>query len=242
MPRVFMILLAAVLLMGNSYSERALELSDQGKGAEAFAVLKEGAAMGDRDAITGLASFHDEGRFVAQDRAEAARLYRQAADAGHPYAQWRLGELIDLELTPGTIDEAIRLLNASADQGFPAALVSLGNIYATGHHVPKDFSKAHYYYDLAARAGFYRGFYELGALYANGDGIPADRERGCAYRFVSFIVRYGGEPSRSDVEKFLAPCLSSMDEGAWKRIVGISEEIVLEYRPPLPGVPAAEKP
>lgn len=242
MARIFMALLAAVLLMGNTYRDQAVELLKRGKDAEAFAMLKEGAATGDRDAITGLASLYDEGRFVAQDRAEAARLYRQAADLGHPYAQWRLGELIDLELTPGTLDEAIRLLNASADQGFPAALVSLGNIYATGHHVPKDFSKAHHYYDLAARAGFYRGFYELGALYANGDGVPVNRERGCAYRFLSLMVRYNGEPSRSDVREFLAPCLSSMDEGAWKRIMGISEEIFLKYRPPLPGVPAAEKP
>lgn len=84
MARIFMALLAAVLLMGNTYRDQAVELLDRNKDAEALALLKEGAAKGDAAAIDGLAWMYETGRVVVRDTAEAARLYRVAAEAGKP--------------------------------------------------------------------------------------------------------------------------------------------------------------
>ena len=141
MARIFMALLAAVLLMGNTYRDQAAELLDRNKDAEALALLKDGAAKGDATAIDGLAWMYETGRVVVRDTAEAARLYRLAAEAGEAHAQWRLGVMIDMGEAPGTAEEAVRLLTASADQGYSNAMASLAVMYAVGNGVPQDFAQ-----------------------------------------------------------------------------------------------------
>ncbi len=225
MSRVFMILLAAVMLMGNTYRDRAGELLDRGKDAQAFALLKEGADKGDIVAIDSLAWMYEVGRAVAQNPAEAARLYRIAANAGEAHAQWRLGVMIDTGETSGTAQEAIRLLTASADQGYADAMASLAVMYASGHGVPQDFAKTHYYYDMAARRGASHAIQGLGLLYANGEGVAVDLERACAYWLVA------AARANTRAEELLQFCAESMDDAAGRRIVAMAATIEQEYDP-----------
>lgn len=55
--------------------------------------LKKGAALGDPAAQMNLGYLYDQGLGVAQNRSEAARWYRLAADQGEPRAQYSLADL-----------------------------------------------------------------------------------------------------------------------------------------------------
>ena len=225
MARIFMALLAAALLMGNSYRDQAAELLDRNKDAEALALLKEGTDKADATAVAGLAWMYETGLAVVRDTAEAARLYQLAAEAGDAYAQWRLDVMIDMGEISGTPEEAIHLLKASADQGFSNAMASLAVIYAAGQIVPQDFAQTHYYYDLAARQGNSHAIQGLGLLYANGEGVAVDRERACAYWLVA------AARANTRAEELLQLCMESMDDAAGQRIMAMAATIEQEYDP-----------
>lgn len=124
-----------------------------------------------------------------------------------------------------TPEEAIRLLKASADQGFSNAMASLAVIYAAGQIVPQDFAQTHYYYDLAARRGNSHAIQGLGLLYANGEGVPVDRERACAYWLVA------AARANTRAEELLQFCMESMESAAGERILAMAATIEQEYDP-----------
>ena len=98
-----------------------------------------------------LAQLQDRGRGAPADPAEAARLYRAAADAGHLGAQVNLGRLyrdgrgVDRDDT-----EAVRWYRRAAEQGQPVAQFNLAQMYASGDGVQQDDVAAHMWYSVAA--------------------------------------------------------------------------------------------
>ena len=87
---------------------------------------------------------------MPQDPKQAAYWYRQAADKGHPEAQFNLGRLY----ATGTgvkrdEEQAARWVSASAAQGYAPAQADLGARYAAGNGVAKDDQRAYFWLTLA---------------------------------------------------------------------------------------------
>ena len=91
---------------------------------------------------------------VARDGVEAVKWYRKAADQGHTWAQFRLGQMHDNgEDIPENDAEAVTWYRRVAEQGGVAAQFRPGLMYADGEGVPKDNVKAYAWYNIAAAQG-----------------------------------------------------------------------------------------
>jgi TPR repeat protein len=94
------------------------------------------------------------GEGVAKDRAEAARLYRLAADQGNAMAQYSLGLMYSSgEGVAKDEAEAARLFRLAADQGDAVGQYLLGKMYVEGKGVAKDLGEAARLFRLAADQG-----------------------------------------------------------------------------------------
>jgi TPR repeat protein len=91
---------------------------------------------------------------VAQDDAEAARLFRLAAEQGHAGAQMSLGYMFNNgQGVAQDTAEAIRWYRLAAEQGDADAQYNLGNMFENGLGVAKDTAEAIRWYRLAAEQG-----------------------------------------------------------------------------------------
>ena len=98
-----------------------------------------------------LAQLYDAGRGVSEDNAEAARLYRSAAEHGHVGAQVNLGRMYrDGRGVARDDSEAVRWYRQAADEGHPFAQYNLGRMYEEGDGVVQDDVAAHMWYGVAA--------------------------------------------------------------------------------------------
>ena len=98
-----------------------------------------------------LAQLHDRGRGVPADPAEAARLYRAAAEQGHTGAQVNLGRLYrDGRGVERDDAEAVRWYRRAAERGQPIAQFNLAQMYAAGDGVQQDDVAAYVWYSIAA--------------------------------------------------------------------------------------------
>ncbi|KAJ1627094.1 hypothetical protein T492DRAFT_877329, partial [Pavlovales sp. CCMP2436] len=145
-------------------------------GAMDVTALRRKADQGDAEAQHILGGHHYRGQDVPLDYAEAARLYRRAADQGHLGAQFELG-LLYRDGT-GDDDDAARLYRRAAEQGNPIAQYCLGNCYAAGKGVLQDDREAARLFGLAAEQG-----------YAQARGVPQDDAK--AARFYRLAAEQG---------------------------------------------------
>lgn len=76
--------------------------------------------------------------------------------------------------TAGDYATALKEWQPLADQGAPHAQYNLGLLYARGHGLPQDFTKAAEFYRKAAEQGIVEAQYNLGVLYGNGQGVVKD--------------------------------------------------------------------
>ena len=98
-----------------------------------------------------LAQLHDRGRGVPADPAEAARLYRAAAEQRHMGAQVNLGRLYrDGRGVDRDDAEAVRWYRLAAERGQPIAQFNLAQMYAAGDGVEQDDVAAYLWYSVAA--------------------------------------------------------------------------------------------
>jgi hypothetical protein len=153
--------------------------------------LSRAAADGDSASQFELGLRYDRGRGVAQDAAEAMRLFTMAADAGNPAAQMALAtrylQGIGVQRNPS---EGLRLLLKAAEGGDANAQSSLGMIYVTGRLVPLDYSEGVKWLRKAAAHGNPAGLTGLGQCYEIGAGVATDFVE--AYRLYTLaITKYG---------------------------------------------------
>ena len=96
--------------------------------------LQQSAELGYAPAIHELAVHYDSGELVQRDIEQAAQLFKQAAEKGHPHSQWIHG----LDLLYGrngiTKDEklGLRYIQESAAVKFEGALETLAEFYEKG--------------------------------------------------------------------------------------------------------------
>jgi TPR repeat protein len=130
---------------------------------------------GDASALTNLALQYEEGEGMPKNEAEAARLYRQAADLGNRQAILNLGGLYhDGRGVAQDYAEAARLYQKAADLGDPQAMTNLGVIYAHGEGVPKNGPEAVRWYQKAVEAGHPAGMAFLALAYEKGEIVSRD--------------------------------------------------------------------
>jgi hypothetical protein len=142
-----------------------------------------------------LGVFYEEGDGIAKDSAEAARLYRLAADLGHVKAQCNLGAFF----TRGhgvTHDDtqAAKWFRLAAEQGDARAQFNLGTCYANGSGVDEDYAEAARLYRLSATQGFKDAQWNFAVFCTNGLGVTIDNEE--AYMWYSLAAEQGHEKAQ----------------------------------------------
>ncbi|MEZ0262400.1 MAG: tetratricopeptide repeat protein [Alphaproteobacteria bacterium] len=116
--------------------------------------LLAAAEKGNADAQRDAAEMYLEGITVKRDVDASVKWLTRAANGGDAYAQLLLGMRYDHGTDGVAWDDAkaAAWYRKSAAQGFPAAQFALGQQYALGQGVKRDYVQAHKWYSLAAAA------------------------------------------------------------------------------------------
>ena len=111
-------------------------------------------------------------RATKQQKLEAMKWYRSAAEAGHRAAQAALGGIFIDEDSPFyDVAEGFRWMIRAAEQGHRGVQYFLGVHFATGEMVEADPKRALYWYGKAAAAGDAEAQYNIGMMYWSGEGV-----------------------------------------------------------------------
>ena len=127
-----------------------------------LAIARESQEAGSCLGQTVVAWFFQFGVCVAQDYAEAARLYHLAAVQGHARAQMILGNLFrDGQGVAQDSAEAVRLYKLAAAQGDAEGQANLGYMFFQGSGTAKNYAEAVRLLRLAAAQGHARAQFSL---------------------------------------------------------------------------------
>lgn len=99
-------------------------------------------------------------------------------------------------LRAGDYDTAFRELSTEAEQGYPSAMIGLGQLYENGWGVELNGEQAAQWYREAALKGDARAMYNLGILYAKGHVVDKDLVQGVAWLGAAkdHEIREAGDP------------------------------------------------
>ena len=141
---------------------------------EKLAELQAAAASGDTVANYKLGQAYLYGLGgTPRNPSLAAHSFANAADRGHPWAQYRLAQmLLEGQGVGRDSQRATTLTLAAANGGQPQAACNVGIMYLFGNGMPKDTTEAARWFTLAAENGVAEAQYNLGLLYYRGDGVP----------------------------------------------------------------------
>ena len=121
-------------------------------------------------------------RVSDDDPAEAARLFRLAADQGLPAARSHLGRCyLEGRGVDQDAREAVNLWQLAADAGDATAQSSLAYLLFIGQVVARDQVRAAKYWTRAAKQEEVSAMYLLGTCYANGTGVKKDLDEASAW-------------------------------------------------------------
>ncbi|EGB02852.1 hypothetical protein AURANDRAFT_14748, partial [Aureococcus anophagefferens] len=134
--------------LGNAYRHGLLGLVKSDK--KTAKIYRRAVELGDVRSMVSLGRMYEHGEGVKLDKKKAERLYRAAADRGHPDAQCNLAFLLDSE---EKYEEAFPYYALSADQGYTRAEHNLGCCYTLGKGTEVDLGKARYWFERAAAKG-----------------------------------------------------------------------------------------
>lgn len=119
-----------------------------------YKLMLSDAEEGDADAQYDLGMMYIDGRGVAQDSAEAVKLYRMSAEQGYVVAQNMLGALYqDGIRVAQDYAEAAKWYRRAAEQGHGPSQYSLGEMYKNELGVTQDFVTVHMWFNIAAASG-----------------------------------------------------------------------------------------
>jgi hypothetical protein len=134
--------------------QRADNLYDQGRYAEAFSLYQGLAEQGSPAAQNLLGLMYNDGQGVAQDYNQAVVWYHKAADQGFSVAQYDLGNMYANGRGVAKDEaQAVAWYRKAAEQGFAMAQGNLGFMYYYGKGVTQDYNQAVYWYRKAAEQG-----------------------------------------------------------------------------------------
>lgn len=156
-----------------------------------------GRSLDPEDAHRKGLKYEEEGRV-----AEAAKLFRQAAEAGHSGAQFNLGLLL-YEGGGGlgkNLKEAVSWWMKAARQGHSGAGFTLGVCYSEGSGVNKDPQAAAEWYTKAANMGNADAQFNLGVCYE--DGLGVEKSLMAAIEWFRMAAEQGDESAVAKLHKY----------------------------------------
>ena len=114
---------------------------------------------------------YDYGQGISQNRVEAAKWYKKAAEQGNVDAQYRTRQYVFYKVgIPEDIDEAIKWYKKAAEQG-DIKPKKLGEIYSNGAR--KKDPEAIKWYKMAAERGDAEALKRLGDIYEKENALEA---------------------------------------------------------------------
>jgi hypothetical protein len=112
---------------------------------------------------------------VPQDYAEAADLYRKAADQGNAKAEYALAFIYYAgKGVPRDSVAALSWCRKAAEQGYAKAQYAIGSTYYEGKGLAQNYATAAHWYRKAADQGYAEAESYLGYMYSNGLGVEHD--------------------------------------------------------------------
>ena len=142
---------------------------------------------------------------AADDRGDystAARLWRELAEHGDYYAQYRLGVMYGRGRgVPQDYAETVKWYRLTAEQGFEIAQYELGLMYNHGEGVPQDYAEAVKWYRLAAERGFPLG--QIGLHYADNLGHGVSQDCFVSEKWIKLAVQNDRYMSSGETEHIL---------------------------------------
>jgi uncharacterized protein len=192
---IILLALAAQPAAANFASAEAAE--QRGDFLAAYAACKTDAEAGDAPCQNYLGVISERGRGVAQNAAEAVRLYRLAAAQGLAAAQYNVGRGYATGLgVRKNQPEAARWYRMAADQGDPAAQNALAILQAAGPARLRDLNSALDLFRRAAISGYPLAQLNLAAAFDHSRLVPHDPLR--AYIWYSIAARLASDQAVHD--------------------------------------------
>ena len=182
------------------------------KKREAFDNLVQSANNGVASAQYELAERFMNGNGVAENKIEAYRWYRKAAEQGHAEAQ----NLVGRYLTEGWGGiakdeyEAVEWYRKAAEQGLAAAEYNFAICLYSGVGINVDYRQAFKLYKRAAEHGNIEALYCLGYCYENGKGVFY-KDSINALQCYEAAAKKGHAASKEAAEKIKSAFISSSD-------------------------------
>ena len=186
--------LARPVLADFAAAEQAERRGDSGA---AFHACKAAADAGDAHCQNQLGLLYERGLGVAQDYAEAIRLFRLAAAQGLAAAELNLGVAYQFGRgVPKDPAEAARWYRMAADRGDAAAQNNLAFFYAIGSGVPRNAALALDLFRRSAESGHLPAIFNLAQALDGGVATPRDPLG--AYLWYSIGARLSSDPGGRD--------------------------------------------
>lgn len=165
--------------------------------------IKPAAQSGDASANVVLGVLYEKGFAIEESFDKALHCFMEAADKGHPVAEWIAGLLnmeadsflalfADLDLSRG-----FQWFIRSANHGFCAAMVNLGNCCSEGKGTAQNKSEALNWYRKAAELGYAPAQHKLGCCYDFFDGFTHDYPE--AVKWYSKAAAQGYSSSQNNI-------------------------------------------
>lgn len=151
-------------LAGDAHARR--QLDPEAYRGEPVAALREAAAAGDARAAHRLGQALE----ARGDLAGAARAYAPAAEAGLPFAAFRLAQLVQRGAAPGGPPRARELTEVAAAGGVAQAAHNMGALAQRARN-PAEAAR---WFSTAAENGVPESQHALALMLFQGDGVPRD--------------------------------------------------------------------
>jgi TPR repeat protein len=115
-------------------------------------------------------------QYKAKNIEAAVKLFRQAADAGNPFAQVQMGYQYEFgQGVPKDPAQAFQWYSKAAAQGNSVGQKNLGQMHEMGSGTPENWAEAVKWYQKSADQGDAMGQFALGRMYEFGMGVPQNR-------------------------------------------------------------------
>lgn len=190
--------------------------------ADSVEWYKRSAEKGEPDAQFALGRLFCNGELTPQDYLKGLHWYVRAADQGHTMAMVTLGKLCNLDMHHVAASYFVK----AAEAGLAEAQYLLGQQYANGRGVARNFTAAFECYEKAAQQGLAAAESELGVAWLNGQGVDRDLQHALywlqraaaqgdaqAQWNLGAIFASGRPGLPRDLKRAFALCLSAAKQG-----------------------------
>ncbi len=220
---------AAQTLIGEIYSRGLGVRRDL---ATAIEWYEKAAEQKVPEALFQLAMLLHDGGEEFGDRARAARLIAEAADAGHALAQFNLAQTLAAEATPQKLERAVSYYEKAAKAGLADAQYAMAEVCLQGvAGRPADRAAARRWLALAAAQNHDTAQIALGTMLVEGGGGPGEEKEG--FSWLMRAARAGNPAAQNRVAKLYRAGIGvepdRVEAAAWylrARRAGLSDPVM----------------